>query len=119
MSASLLTPDAPEWASALQRLRHDMYHEPAYVVEARNRGRFWTGADMAAFSALLTKVIWPGATTYREFVDGTGADNGWFSDGFVKLGRFDPAVQRRLEDHRVVNDQFAANMAFNAKVLRS
>ncbi|MFI5896637.1 GNAT family N-acetyltransferase [Actinoplanes sp. NPDC051513] len=32
MSASLLTPDAPEWASALQRLRHDMYHEPAYVV---------------------------------------------------------------------------------------
>ena len=46
-------------------------------------------------------------------------DNGWFSDGFVKLGRFDPAVQRRLEDHQVVNDQFAANMAFNARILRS
>jgi len=35
----------------------------------------------------------------------------------VKLGRFDPAVQRRLEDHEVVNDQFAANMALNARVL--
>lgn len=29
---SLLTPEAPEWAAALPRLRHDMYHEPAYVV---------------------------------------------------------------------------------------
>ncbi|GID94613.1 hypothetical protein ACFQFC_13220 [Amorphoplanes digitatis] len=109
------------WGSA-RRPGQDVSHGNgvmAYIVEARDRGRFWTGADMAAFSALLTKVIWPGATTYREFVDGTGADNGWFSDGFVKLGRFDPAVQRRLEDHRVVNDQFAANMAFNARVLGS
>jgi hypothetical protein len=32
MTASLLTPDAPQWASALRKLRHDMYHEPAYVV---------------------------------------------------------------------------------------
>jgi hypothetical protein len=109
------------WGSA-RRPGQDVSHGNgvmAYVVEARDHGRFWTGADMAAFSQLLTKVIWPGATTYREFVDGTGADNGWFSDGFVKLGRFDPAVQRRLEDHRVVNDQFAANMAFNARVLGS
>jgi hypothetical protein len=109
------------WGSA-RRPGQDVSHGNgvmAYVAEARDRGRFWTDADMAAFSALLTKVIWPRATTYREFVDGTGADNGWFSDGFVKLGRFDPSVQRRLEDHRVVNDQFAANMAFNARVLGS
>jgi hypothetical protein len=50
-------------------------------------------------------------------VDGTGSDNGWFSDGYVKLGRYDPAVQRRLESHLVVNEQFAANMALNVKVL--
>ena len=87
----------------------------AYVVEARG----WTAKDMAAFSALLTEVVWPSGTTYREFVDGTGSDNGWFADGFVKLGRFDPAVQLRLEKHQVVNDQFAANMALNARVLRS
>ena len=32
-------------------------------------------------------------------------------ESFVKLGRYDPAVQLRLEKHQVVNDQFAANMA--------
>jgi hypothetical protein len=109
------------WGSA-RRPGQDVSHANgvmAYVVEARDRDRAWTDADMAAFSALLTKVIWPGGTTYRKFVDGTGSDNGWFSDGFVKLGRFDPAIQRRLEDHEVVNDQFAANMAFNARILRS
>jgi hypothetical protein len=109
------------WGSA-RRPGQDVSHGNgfmAYVVEARDRGRPWTGADMAAFSALLTKVIWPGGTTYRAFVDGTGADNGWLSDGFVKLGRYDAAVQLRLEQHEVVNDQFAANMALNARILRS
>lgn len=91
----------------------------AYVAEACDRGRTWTKADMAAFSALLTKVIWPGGSVYRSYVDGTGSDNGWFSDGFVKLGRYDPAVQRRLETHQVVNDQFAANMALNVRLLNS
>jgi hypothetical protein len=90
----------------------------AYVVEARQHGTTWTTADMAAFSATLLKVVWPGGTTYHEFVDGSGEDNGWFSDGFVKLGRFDTAVQARLDSHRVVNDQFAANMALNARILR-
>ncbi|BBH71590.1 hypothetical protein ACTI_82750 [Actinoplanes sp. OR16] len=90
----------------------------AYVVEARDRGTSWTDADMAAFAATLTKVVWPGGTTYHAFVDGTGSDNGWFADGFVKLGRYDPAVQLRLEKHQVVNDQFAANMALNARLLR-
>jgi hypothetical protein len=106
------------WGSA-QRPGQDVSHGNgvmAYVVEACDRGRNWTPQDMAGFSTLLTKVIWPGGRTYREFVDGTGSDNGWFSDGFVKLGRFDPAVQRRLEDHKVVNGQFAANMALNARV---
>ncbi|BEL08227.1 hypothetical protein Q0Z83_064180 [Actinoplanes sichuanensis] len=90
-----------------------------YVVEARDRNQGWSAADVAAFSSLLTKVIWPGGTTYHAYVDGTGVDNGWWSDGFVKLGRYDPAVQLRLERHQVVNDQFAANMALNARLLRA
>ncbi|MGX6603122.1 hypothetical protein ACWKSP_13420 [Micromonosporaceae bacterium Da 78-11] len=108
------------WGSA-RRPGQDVSHGNgvmAYVVEARDRGRAWTAADLAGFSAVLTKVIWPGGRTYRNFVDGTGSDNGWLSDGFVKLGRSDPAVQLRLEDHQVVNDQFAANMALNARLLR-
>ncbi|WP_250037155.1 hypothetical protein [Paractinoplanes maris] len=107
------------WGSA-QRPGQDVSHGNgvlAYVVEARDRGRFWTKADLAAFSRTLTRVVWPSGTTYRANVDGTGSDNGWFSDGFVKLGRSDPAVQQRLESHQVVNDQFAANMALNAFVL--
>ncbi|GIF06614.1 hypothetical protein [Actinoplanes siamensis] len=91
----------------------------AYVVEARDQGTTWTAADMTAFGALLTKVIWPGDATYHAFVDGTGADNGWIADGFVKLGRYDANVQHRLESYGVVNDQFAANMALNAKILRA
>jgi hypothetical protein len=108
------------WGSA-RRPGQDVSHANgiiAYIVEARDSGRNWTAADMTAFSALLTRVIWPGGNTYHKFVDGTGADNGWFADGFVKLGRYDRATQLRLEDHRVVNDQFAANMALNARVLR-
>jgi hypothetical protein len=107
------------WGSA-RRPGQDVGHGNgvlAYVVEAHDNGSRWTDADIAAFSALLTKVVWPGGRTYREFVDGTGTDNGWYSDGFVKLGRYDPAVQRRLDEHEVVNDQFAANMALNAKLL--
>jgi hypothetical protein len=91
----------------------------AYVVEARDRGLVWNAADMSAFGALLGKVIWPRGTTYREFVDGTGSDNGWIADGFVKLGRYDANLQHRLDSYQVVNDQFAANMALNAKILRA
>ena len=109
------------WESA-KRPGQDVGHGNGvvtYVVEARDRGQGWSDADVAAFGALLTKVVWPDEKTYRKFVDGTGTDNGWWSDGFVKLGRYDPAVQLRLEKHQVVNDQFAANMALNARLLRA
>ncbi|GAA1638666.1 hypothetical protein [Actinoplanes couchii] len=109
------------WGSA-KRPGQDVGHGNAvitYVAEARDRNQGWSAADMAAFGTLLTKVIWPGGTTYHAYVDGTGEDNGWWSDGFVKLGRYDPAVQLRLEKHQVVNDQFAANMALNARLLRA
>jgi hypothetical protein len=54
---------------------------------------------------------------YRAYVDGSGTGTGWFADGFVKLGRYSAAVQQRLERHPVVNGQFIANMALNAKIL--
>ncbi|WP_433306680.1 hypothetical protein ACQP2F_21450 [Actinoplanes sp. CA-030573] len=106
-----------KWGSA-KRPGQDVSHGNgvmAYVSESPA----WSTADMAAFCSLLGHVVWPGGTVYRAYVDGSGTDNGWFSDGFVKLGRFDPATQMRLDGHRVVNDQFAANMALNARILRS
>jgi hypothetical protein len=108
------------WGSE-QRPGQDVSHANgvlSYLVEARDHGTFWTDADMAAFSVLLTDVVWPGGTGYAAYVDGTGSDNGWFSDGFVKLGRYDAAVQQRLEQHKVANLHFAANMALNAGRLR-
>ncbi|GAA0499148.1 hypothetical protein Ade02nite_83370 [Paractinoplanes deccanensis] len=107
------------WGSA-KRPGQDVSHGNgvmAYVVEARDRGGAWTGADLTAFAAVLG-VIWPGGRDYRAYVDGSGTDNGWLADGFVKLGRVHPSVQLRLEAHQVVNDQFAANMALNARILR-
>ena len=89
----------------------------AYLVEAKDQADYWKAEDMAGFGALLTRVVWPGGQKYAGYVDGTGSDNGWFSDGLVKLGRHDPRIQQRLEQHQVVNAQFAANMALNAKSL--
>jgi hypothetical protein len=69
---------------------------------------------MARFSATLTEFILRDDDTSAEYVDGTGG----FADGFVKLGRFDPAVQIRLQEHGVQNAHYYANMALNATVLR-
>jgi hypothetical protein len=116
-------PTAYFWSDVWGSYRHpgqDVAHANgviAYIAEARDNGGFWTDTDMAAFAALLNRVVWPGRQIYPAYVDGSGKDNGWFSDGFVKLGRYDPALHRRLETHLVQNEQFAANMALNVKVL--
>ncbi len=89
----------------------------AYVVEAHELGSEWTGTDMARFSATLTESILRDDGTSAEYLDGTGDGRGGFADGFVKLGRFDPAVQIRLQEHDVQNAHYYAGMALNAKVL--
>jgi hypothetical protein len=89
----------------------------AYVVDAHDYGDHWAAKDIARFTALLTTVIWPRDGVFSEYVDGSGTGPGWFADGFVKLGRYDASLQWRLERHTVVNGQYAANMALNAKVL--
>lgn len=89
----------------------------AYVVEAHDRGREWDVADVRRFTGTLG-VIWPtGQDGVAEFVDGTGTGDGWLSDGFVKLGRYDPLVQERLEGHRVRDAQFVAALALNSRRL--
>jgi hypothetical protein len=87
------------------------------VVESAGLGGSWTATDMERFVALFNTVLGPKGNSFPEFIDGTGSDNGWISDGFVKLGRFSPPLQQKLEQYPVVNDQFVANMALNAKIL--
>jgi hypothetical protein len=107
------------WAST-RRPGQDVAHGNgviAYVVEANGRRSGWTAADMRRFIATLADVIWPHEGRGAAFVDGSGTGTGWFSDGFVKLGRFDAGLQRRLETHQPANGQFLANGALNAAIL--
>jgi len=72
----------------------------AYLVEAQERGSIWTRADMKKLVATL-KLVWPTTGGCAEFVDGSGKDNCWFSDGWDRLGRYDGTIQSRLETHAV------------------
>jgi hypothetical protein len=76
---------------------------------------------MRALSMTFLDAIWrtdDGRIDYAAYVDGSGKGTGWFSDGFIKLGRFDSNVQERLEGHTVGRStQFFGNAALNAKRL--
>jgi len=92
----------------------------SYLVEAREVGREWTADDMTRLVRTLDRVVWPEEGRGHEYVDGSGTGTGWFADGFVKLGRFSPALQQRLEGHRSGRSpQFIASLAANARVLRA
>jgi hypothetical protein len=86
--------------------------------------REWTSADIAAFTKTLTSVIWRPNGTYALNVGGSGKGDGTIFDGFMKLGRYDGALQRRLEsftgsilDNRGGVSDFYAQGALNAKFL--
>lgn len=96
----------------------------AYVVAAYGMKREWTSADIAAFTKTLTSVIWRPNGTYALNVGGSGKGDGTIFDGFMKLGRYDGALQRRLEsftgsilDNRGGVSDFYAQGALNAKFL--
>jgi hypothetical protein len=123
LRASPVVPAAYFWSDEWgqdERPGQDVAHGNgviAYLVDARETGGFWTAADLARMSLLLIRVITPEPGVSRAYVDGSGRGTGWFADGFVKLGRYDRAVQWRLERHPVVNGQYLANLALNAKIL--
>jgi hypothetical protein len=93
----------------------------AYVVESAERGYNWNTQEMGALSRTLLEVIWRqdnGSNYYSDFVDGSGAGTGWFSEGFVKLGRYNIEVQRRMENHTIGRGvQLYGNGALNARRL--
>ena len=94
----------------------------AYLVEAAELDAGWSIEDMQALAHTFDQAIWrrdeDGRTSYAQFVDGSGKGRGWFNDGFIKLGRFSLALQRRLADHQVGrNTQLFGNAALNARRL--
>jgi hypothetical protein len=89
----------------------------AFAVEAHDLGIAITDEDIRRFEYTLTAKVWPGPGPGAVYVDGSGTGTGWFSDGFVKLGRYDAALQARLERHQPANGQFYAALALNAAIL--
>ncbi len=89
----------------------------SYVAASCDWGAGWTSEEMSRFSRTLTAFVLGRDGRYPEFVNGRGSGTGWLADGFVKLGRYNPAVQRALEQHGVQNSQFHASMALNAHLL--
>jgi len=108
-----------EWGKTA-RPGQDVSHanaEMAYITEAYDLGLGgWTQADIKKFVVTLDKVVWKkDGGPYAASVDGSGSDNGWFIDGWMKLGRYDANLQKRFETHTV---GFApGNGALNAKRL--
>jgi Secretion system C-terminal sorting domain len=63
-------------------------------------------------------LIWIDSVSYAEYIDGTGLGNGWFNDGFIKLGRYDTLLQKRIQNHTVgPGTQLYGNGALNACIL--
>jgi hypothetical protein len=90
----------------------------AFIVEARDTGMEWTATDINRFITTLNSIIWPSAGRYANYVDGSGRGTGWFNDGLMKLGRYNAALQRRLETHSVGrNTRFYGNAALNVRLL--
>lgn len=110
----------PDWGSS-KRPGSDVSHANgvlSYIVEAHDSNVEWTDSDIAKFNVMLKEVIWKSNGSSAEFLDGSGTDSGWINDGLMKLGRYDPAIQRKLENYNVgQNIQFNGNGALNAKFL--
>ncbi|MCY1529093.1 hypothetical protein D9M68_642210 [compost metagenome] len=67
---------------------------------------------------LFDKTIWKSYNSFSRYVDGSGKGTGWFTDGFIKLGRFDKSLQVRIEKHNKGRSvQYFANGALNVKIL--
>ena len=84
--------------------------DPAIIVHAKKR----VAAAKEAWSA--TAACW----RYTAWVDGTGTEDvGWYTDGWMKLGRYDVATQQRLEAAFAANELPTShgNGALNAKRL--
>lgn len=92
----------------------------SYIVEAHALNAGWNDTELLRFKNTFNTIVWPQENQYAEYIDGSGTGNGWFSDGFSKLGRFDKNLQQRLEQIRFKrpwDTQFIGNGALNAKIL--
>ncbi len=85
------------------------------LVDANEFDDFWTDIDMTKLLNTWT-VFWPSGdgAVMKKFIDGTGGDAaGYVEPGWIKLGRFDTALQGRLEDRSLHNAVYNAVVCLN------
>ena len=100
-------------------------HVVSYIVESYTHGStFWKAADITGLRNVLMNVIWDGNRAdprFNGYLDGTDPTKGyWQADGWVKLGRLDPEVQRMYENYAAYKyylTMFYGNAALNARLL--
>lgn len=97
-----------------------------YIIEAYEAGIAFKRSDINALLFTFNKVVWKNQGSSAMYIDGTGQGYGRFVDGFMKLGRYSTALQKRLENYdfgksTVYNrrNQFYAYGCLNARILLS
>lgn len=92
----------------------------AYIVDANQTGiGGWTQTDIDKLIVTLDDVLWKTPTTYAYYLDGSGKGSGWWNEGWVKLGRYCPSLQKQMETHAVGRGiQLYANGALNMKIIK-
>ena len=121
---------AVDWRSSVQ----DTSHAGAvvsFIANAYDNEMYWDEADILALTSTMTDVVWPESLggDYHRYVDGTDEGNDPYGPPWGRLhewlvlGRYDIAVQRRIEnDYSLRNYEYFGPhglgiVALNAKIL--
>lgn len=104
-----------------KRSPQDVGHGNAVVstiVEMYELGIGYNKRDIERLINMFNLVVWPEQGKFANYFDGSGNGKGWFTDGLIKLGRYDANLQKRIETHdRGRSAQFFGNGALNACIL--
>lgn len=85
------------------------------LIKMNEESEFYSDDTIEGFVNLFDNVIWKNKKQYAKLINGSGKGTGWFTDGWMKLGRFDRDLQKRLESHTIGRSiQFYANLCYNA-----
>ncbi len=85
------------------------------LVDANEFNDFWTDDDMTKL-VNTWNVFWPSGdgSIMKKYIDGTGGDAaGYVEPGWIKLGRFDTALQARLEGRSLHNAAYNVLVCLN------
>ena len=89
------------------------------IIEAYDLQLAYNKATIDGLIVVFDKYIWRESNNFAKYIDGSGKGNGWFSDGFIKLGRYNEHLQKRIETHSIGRSlQFYGNGCLNVYYLK-